>query len=94
MIEKITGGVEKTVYCCPLCGSEYEDYGDADDCLTACATNPHSVEEKTVSGDLWVCTDCGAEFYNEADAKKHPFNCTLIVAASHPSQKKLFGGCD
>jgi DNA-directed RNA polymerase subunit RPC12/RpoP len=88
-IEKLENQGEKTVYACPLCGSEYNNYSDAENCLTECATAPHEVEEKTVKGDLYICSECQKEFNTLEEAERHPLNCLLIIAAAHPSQTKL-----
>ena len=79
----------KTVFVCPLCDAEYNDYNDAYDCLVKCATISHDVEERSVKGDLWVCTDCKKEFNTLEEANKHPLNCLLVIASKHKDQTKL-----
>ena len=89
VIEFFEGEGQKTVFVCPLCGSQSDNEDDANECIAECAQQRYYAEEKTITGDLWVCSECGKQFFSETEAKEHPFNCVLLEASKHPSQSKL-----
>lgn len=87
----------KTIYRCPYCLKEYDNFEDCQICVYNCAEFDSVIEEKIT---FYVCGYCNKEFKEEEEClnceKQHEEDNDefysqrkLNEAREHPEQKKL-----
>ena len=95
---------EKTIWKCPYCASEYDDYCEAEDCASECVDKEEPEEEDRTTYNCEICKEefdkCGEasdceERHKKGDDKDYQEykdelkKQKLVIASRHREQKRL-----